>query len=564
MLFSGAAASRILRSGPRFLQKCQSVDICIFKHSSFPVRSYSINSTPFRRKPTFPANSLAAYGAVLPTRHPAFIRLASSRRNAQARIIKRFEDLPRNYKDEVGLQFRATPISQEEAVAIFGPGMSAGTANRALCVLHGRRVAGTLSDPSLPGPAASGYNEKVSTIALSWLRKNLPMDEEDAAAKRAEIELQAMEAEILADSERLGLYEPNPGGSTAKGEGKGNSVYGESGLEAIREAKKQLYARQEKEKLQAQKSQADEIRQNTGPLAIPSVKSRVELRQPGTHPRLKYYLERAKVLPDVPPEMSAWQRLWPSGLVTFLVIGLSVGWAQIYIPPTTGARVWPDVPPAAATVFALMIMNATVFVAWRFPPAFRLLNKYFIVVPGYPRALGMLGGIFSHQTVSHLGLNMLMLYLMGTRLHDDVGRANFLAIYLSSGVFASFASLAVFTFKRHFVTSSLGASGAVAGIVAAFLWIHAFDLFKILGLPPDPIPGVPGLGFLIPIILVDLWSSRRIGKTGHMYDNYAHLGGYLAGIVGGEFLKRRADERKRISEKGIKSEDNTKLPWERK
>jgi rhomboid-like protein len=561
MILSGAAAFRILRSGPRILQKCQTVDGCIIGLAHSPVRPYSISSTPFRRKPAGPLHALTACRTVSPWQWAACHQFRTTKTHASSKIIRRFEDLPHNYKDEAGLPFRAKPLSQNEVVSIFGPGIDAGTANRALRIIHGRRVAGTLADPSL----SSIYDERVKAIALSWLRKNLPMDEADAAGKRAEIELQAMEAEVLANSERLGLYKPNSNRATTHGKGK-DSIYGESGLEAIREAKKQHYEREEKAKAQAQKSHADEIRENTGSLAIPSVKSRVELRRLGEHPRLKYYLERAKVLPDVPPEISAWQRLWPSGLVTLLVIGLSVGWTQVYIPPTTANRMWPEWPPAAATITTLILMNTAVYVLWHHPPSFRMLNKYFIVVPGYPRALAILGSIFSQQTTKHLALNMTMLWFMGTRLHDDIGRANFLAIYLSSGVFASFASLAIFTFKRQFTTSSLGASGSICGIVAAFLWIHGADHFKILGLPPDPLPGVSGLGFLVPAILVELWGLRKVGKAGGVYDHYAHLGGYLAGIVGGEIWKRRAAERKRIELEGknITLGVGVKPPWQRR
>ena len=549
MILSGAAASRTLRSGPRILQKCLAVDSYINRLAYTLVRPYSISSTPFRRKLIGPFNALAVCRTTSPWQWAACDQFRTAKTHVSTRIIRHFEDLPHNYKDDVGLPFRTKPLSQNEAVVIFGPGMDAATANRALRIMHGRRVAGTLADPSLP----SGYEERVKAIALSWLRKNVPMDEADAAGKRAEIELQAMEAEVLADSERLGLYKPNSGGTATQRKGE-NSIYGESGLEAIRAARKQKYEQEEKIKAQAQKSQADEIRENTGPLetATSRLNSRVELMKAGENPRLKYYLERAKVLPDVPPEMSAWQRLWPSGLVALLVIGLSVGWAQVYMPPTTANRMWPDWPPAAATITALIMMNSAVFVLWRHPPAFRMLNKYFIVVPGYPRGLAILGSIFSQQTLQHLTLNMVMLWFMGTRLHDDIGRANFLAIYLSSGVFASFTSLAVFTIRRHFITSSLGASGSICGIVAAFLWIHGADRFKILGLPPDPIPGVSGLGFLIPAILVELWGLRKVGKAGAAYDHYAHLGGYLAGIVGGEAWKRQAAERKRIAFEGKK------------
>src|SRR6202034_371025 len=58
MILSGAAASR-LRSGLRILQKCQTADSCIIGRA-FPVRPYTISSTPFRRKPIGPFNALAA------------------------------------------------------------------------------------------------------------------------------------------------------------------------------------------------------------------------------------------------------------------------------------------------------------------------------------------------------------------------------------------------------------------------------------------------------------------------------------------------------------------------
>lgn len=542
MVLSRAAASRILRSSPRILQKFQVVDNCTIGLALAPPRPYSTSSTPFRRKPLCSFNAPAASRTFPPWQWVACSQFRVAQIHSSTRIIRRFEDLPSNYKDETGLPFRTKPLSQNEVAALFGPGMDIAVANRALRIIHGRRVAGTLADPSLP----TGYDDQVRTIALSWLRKHLPMDEEDAAGKRAEVELEGMEAEILADSERLGLYKPNSGGATTQGKGK-SSVYGESGLEAIIEAKKQLYDREEEAKAQAQKSQADEIRANTGPLALPSLKSRVELKKEEIHPRLKYYLDRSKVLPDVPPEMSAWQRLWPSGLVTLLVIGLSIGWTQIYIPPTTANRLWPETPPAAATSIALILMNLAVYGLWHFPPAFRMLNKYFILVPGYPRALAMVGNLFSHQKFDHLGLNMIMLWFMGTRLQDDVGRANFLAIYLSSGVVGGFASLATFTLRRNFMSSSLGASGSVCGVIAAYLWIHKDDYYKILGLPPDPLPGVTGLWFLIPAILVEILGLRKLGKPGAVYDHYCHLGGYMAGIVGAEIWKRQAVERKRLA-----------------
>lgn len=76
----------------------------------------------------------------------------------------------------------------------------------------------------------------------------------------------------------------------------------------------------------------------------------------------------------------------------------------------------PDVPPAVATVGAIVAANVAVTLLWKYvPPAWKLLNRYFVIVPFYPSSLGMIGSTFSHQTWRHLGTNMMVLGLMGTR-----------------------------------------------------------------------------------------------------------------------------------------------------
>jgi len=72
-------------------------------------------------------------------------------------------------------------------------------------------------------------------------------------------------------------------------------------------------------------------------------------------------------------------------------------------------------PPAAATIISLIFANSAVLLLWRFPPAWRFLNKYFLSVPGYPAAMSVLGNVFSHQQVKHLFGNMLVLWFIGTR-----------------------------------------------------------------------------------------------------------------------------------------------------
>jgi rhomboid-like protein len=77
---------------------------------------------------------------------------------------------------------------------------------------------------------------------------------------------------------------------------------------------------------------------------------------------------------------------------------------------------WPDIPPAAATVIALLGANFAIFTLWNlWPPAWRMLNRYFISVPVYPRALSMVGIIFSHQQFRHLATNMFILFFIGLK-----------------------------------------------------------------------------------------------------------------------------------------------------
>ena len=58
-------------------------------------------------------------------------------------------------------------------------------------------------------------------------------------------------------------------------------------------------------------------------------------------------------------------------------------------------------------------------------------------------------------------------------VHDDIGRGNFLSVYLSSGVFASIFSLSRFVITNNLFTTSLGASGALTGVLACWCTIHS-------------------------------------------------------------------------------------------
>lgn len=535
------AASRLSCVQPQtLLSTCHKFDSLVGRLAQRSICSYStfgprrcgienLETSPFSRIPG--ASSQRA-------RFRLGIRTFTSKR-----IITKYEELPQNYSEAQGLPFSAEPLQKEDVLVIFGKGIDANSANRLLSLLHGRRVAGTLADPDAPG-SLNVYEERARQIGLAWLRKNVPVDEIRSAGLQAEKELAAMEAELVTDSERLGFCRPNSVPREKK------DVYGRGVLDAVREEK----AKELDERERAQKAQADEIRQNTGPLEVSTPRSKVELRRPGENPRLKYYLERAKVLPNTPPEMSMFRRLWPSGL---LVVGVVLGcivFSQVYRPPKRSGRLMPEIPPAGATFIGIFLVNLAIFGLWHHPPAFRILNKYFMTTPGYPYPLSLIGNIFSHQSLSHFAVNMAVLYFVGTRLHDEVGRGNFLAIYLACGALGSFASLASWVIKGNFVSSSLGASGALAGIIATYLWLNSNESVKLLGVfPPDSWPGIPSIAFLALLIGMDIFCLTKWNKTPVTLDHWAHLGGYAAGIGAAELLKMKARRRKAFEEERRKN-----------
>ncbi|TVY22251.1 Rhomboid protein, mitochondrial [Lachnellula hyalina] len=533
----------------RLLQTCSKVDCLAARIAQQYARPYSIFSyrCAWRDRQTSVSGGLRPILRIPNT--TSQIRIGA-RTFASQRIIRDFTDLPEDYESEDGLTFREQPISQNEVLGIFGKGVDAKTANQILRVLHGLRVSGTLEDPNSARLKAP-FEGLLIKRGLSWLRKNVPVDEVMNAGLRAEQELEALNLETVQDSIKIGLWRPN-----SREIGEGESPYGKSSFDKIREDEAKRLDEMEKESEEKRKSQADEIRENTGTLQIGSA-SNVELQRPGQNPRLKYYMERSHILPDTPPEMSIFQRLFPSGLV---VLGTLIGayvFTQVYTPPAPSARLFPDVPPSAATVAGIILMNIGVFALWRFPPAFRFLNMHFILVPGYPFASSMLGNVFSHMAFSHLAFNMGVLWFVGTRLHDEIGRANFLAIYMASGVISSYVSFASFVLRNNFVTSSLGASGAVCGIIACYLSINSGEKVKLFGIfPPDNWPSLSALGMLVFLVGVELFPLLSKSAMLGLVDHTAHLGGYAAGIGSAQLLmyrlrRRREMERKRRKEMGI-------------
>ncbi len=125
--------------------------------------------------------------------------------------------------------------------------------------------------------------------------------------------------------------------------------------------------------------------------------------------------------------------------------------------------------------------------------------------------------MFLHADMSHLVGNMLILYYLGEIVERSLGHFKYLVLYLVSGVAASFASMA-YSYLTQEYTASLGASGAIFGMVGALLWV------AIRNRGHAEIMTVGKVLFMIGYTLYSGFRSTNV-------DNAAHVGGLLAGFV---------------------------------
>lgn len=142
----------------------------------------------------------------------------------------------------------------------------------------------------------------------------------------------------------------------------------------------------------------------------------------------------------------------------------------------------------------------------------------------------IISSMFLHADMQHITGNMLILYYVGNIVERAIGHVKYLILYLLSGIVAAFASMA-FSYMTDSYISSLGASGAVFGIIGALLWIAIRNHGHI------EIMSVRKILFLIGYSLYSGFISTNV-------DNAAHVGGVIAGFVIAIVLyraKRRKD-----------------------
>jgi membrane associated rhomboid family serine protease len=137
--------------------------------------------------------------------------------------------------------------------------------------------------------------------------------------------------------------------------------------------------------------------------------------------------------------------------------------------------------------------------------------------------------MFMHGGWLHLFGNMLYLWIFGDNVEDEFGHLKFLAFYLLCGIAATFAQ---FHFSMQSSVPNVGASGAIAGVLGAYIVMFPAARVNVLvARQVVALPAVAVLGFWIVLQLFSgVGSIAQTADTGGVA-YMAHIGGFAAGLL---------------------------------
>ncbi|MFW5886949.1 MAG: rhomboid family intramembrane serine protease [Bacteroidota bacterium] len=175
------------------------------------------------------------------------------------------------------------------------------------------------------------------------------------------------------------------------------------------------------------------------------------------------------------------------------------------------------------------------------------------LIPGRTNIFGNFTGtfitnMFLHGGWIHFLSNMWILYIFGDNVEDRMGRFRYLAFYILAGFLASFTHFILYSDSD---IPAIGASGAIAGVMAAYMFL--FPGSRVLSLVP-----IFFFPLIIPIpalIYIGIWFiGQFFNGTYHLLLNstatgiafWAHIGGFIAGLLFYKtFLKNRERKNKK-------------------
>ena len=173
--------------------------------------------------------------------------------------------------------------------------------------------------------------------------------------------------------------------------------------------------------------------------------------------------------------------------------------------------------------FIVELTGGDAFIAkWAFVPSRFLANPF-------ADLLTLFTAMFMHAGWLHLGGNMLYLWIFGDNVEDRFGHVKFIIFYLICGLVATFAQLA---FSIGSDVPNLGASGAIAGVLGAYILLFPKSSVRVLqGTRVIQVSALIVIGIWIVLQFFSgigsIVSATQTGGVAYM----AHIGGFVAGLL---------------------------------
>lgn len=142
-------------------------------------------------------------------------------------------------------------------------------------------------------------------------------------------------------------------------------------------------------------------------------------------------------------------------------------------------------------------------------------------------AASVVVAMFLHGGWAHLLGNMLYLLVFGDNVEDRLGRLPYLVFYLLCGALATVLFAAG---NPNSTTTLVGASGAIAGVLGAYLVMYPTALVRVY-IPPFFFLPLPALLVLGGWFLLQVWTDQLAGQAGAGVAYLAHVVGFVAGAV---------------------------------
>lgn len=226
-----------------------------------------------------------------------------------------------------------------------------------------------------------------------------------------------------------------------------------------------------------------------------------------------------------------------------------------YRPPGT----FDLIPPVVKN---LLIINALAFLAFQLPALSGFMQQWLPLWPaGTPRVAAGPGGVptsvpqfypwqlitsaFLHGGFGHILFNMFGLWIFGMRIEQTLGSQRFLIFYFACVLGASVLQLLVtsapflFGIGEPRIVPTLGASGGVLGVLAAFALLYPDEPIYLYFLFP-----IPAKWLALGLAALDLYNG--VVGTASGIAHFAHLGGMLVGVLLIQYWRGRLLPRRRV------------------